>query len=495
MKKILSLVLVLAMLASSCMLLASCAKVSEKKAAADPFGVIANAFEISLSDFFTETKKVNDVIGKASKKGACNLVVATDLLDDGKLLQLDETLYIDTKKSAAVSESKITSGGKTYRYTVWADKEGLAVQSESLFGIKDTLSLNFDRFIEEFDKSALNKMLGLSSSLTQMLTDTVKTVSSSFDEKAPLIPEEEAEEMVQKIYEILNQKITAEKIAIGDAKEADHIVISYTLTPECILEFCELAIDMADKHEISLGNYDAQKLEESLAAAKKMLQNVGDLELNMIFYIQAKSGALSQMDLELNYRPADKKMENTSADVSVIFSEDQLSVVGNVYEGKEKYELDAAMTKATKGDKTTYEINAEATAGNVHIDLLNATYVYNKKSGNMEIDGKLSLNRADSITFDLDANLNIEKKSFTFSVESLNLRDSDEELLDFKKDRNNELSLTLKTIDELPALDEDAKDIMDVSREEWTNILDHMSKQFEEDDVEPDDTFHTGIGW
>ncbi len=480
MKKILSVLLVLCMLLSSCLVFSACGKVTEKKAAKDPFEIIATAWDTSLSSFFSDTKEIGEIDKEAGKMGSYQLILASDELDNGKLYEIDETLYMDHKGGALVSETKLTVAGTSYRASIWGDRESLALKSEAILGSKDTLMINFKQFLEKFEDSELKTALNLDEETTAQLLKSVEYLTKCFDEKNPPIPEEDVEKLTDDLCKILNQKIVEKEIAVGDEKKSKHIVISYSLDNDGWAELIDFYIGMIADYDIPVGD-SVTEPEETLTEFLRKLNEDGTLNISCDFAIHAKSGALSQMDVDMSFRPkttadGEETAENrVDIALSLAFTEDLLTLTGTFEAAGEEYKVEAEIEKTVKSDKTTYTFTAEAKTGNVRIDLLDATYTYDVKDGEIELEGFLALNEDDRATFDLKATCEvIKKKSYTVTVDTFKLSSNGENLLDFKKSRNNELSFSVSVIDELPERDEDAMDIVDMDQKDIEKLLTDM---------------------
>ncbi len=474
MKKRFASLLVLVLPVLCALLLTSCSGVTEKKAAKDPLGILSSALEQSFTDFFSGGADAREVVEKAVKKGSFNLILATDELADNRLNEIDETLYFDQKNDTVVSDTRLTVAGTSYRATVWGDKNSIAIKSESLFGNKNTLLLTFDRFIAEFEDSAL-KTVGFSDKETQKLLEAMEYLRRSMDEKDPVIPEKDAEKLIKEICTILGQEVSTEEVAIGDASEAKHIVMTYTLDTEAVEGLCDLYLRVVKDYDIP-----AEDASETVESIKEELgDRNGKWEYVCKFYLNAKSGALARLDVEA----VDPTVVSDSAtdigldaSLSLVFTEDALTLTGTVKTDGEEYTVDAKAEKTAKGDKTTYAFTATASRGNIDIKLLNLTYTYDAKSGAMTLVGSVAVDEQDRVELDIAATCKVTKKEVNFTVDSAVFTYGKEELFEFKKDRANELSLVVKVLDEIPAMDEGATNIMDMNKGDWEKLLDDFEK-------------------
>ncbi len=483
MKKLLPILLVFSLLIAGCLVLSSCSGMTESKASKDPFGAIGTAMDTSLTSFFSDDEDIAKIDEKAAEMGSYNLILATDMFPDEKLYELDETLYIDKKGNAVVSETKLTLAGEVYRATIWGDKKGVALKSESLFGSKDTLKLTFDRFIAEFKDSDLCAALELDEETAAEVVATVEKLVKSLDEKNPVIPAKDAKELEKKLYEIFAQEITSETLTI-DGKEVDCIRITYTLNNEKFAELVDLYMTMAKDHEL-LSEKDYAEVDEMLSSLVDDLNESVRLDLTCSFCINAKSKALAQLDIAASVDPVlpedveitdDESVAGVEANLSLTISESKITLAGDVNTMGEKFDLTMEIAKKVKDKKATYTFTAGMRKGNIRMDLLDATYEYDKSTGKITFNGFIATGETDSINFELEGLCEIKEDSYTYSLKSFKILEDEEELFAFKSDRNNELSLTVSALKEIPAVDEDAKDIMDMDEAAWTEFMQNLSE-------------------
>ncbi len=485
MKKILSVLLVLCMLALVAISFSACGKVDEKKATKDPGGVLTTAFDTALSSFFSDGTDLKKIQEKASEKGSYHLILASDNLGDGKLYEIDETLYIDRKGEAFVSESKVTSAGTVYRASIWGDKESLALKSESLFGNKDTLYINFNSFLKNFEESDLRAALGVDEETTQYILEIAAHLVQVLDGTDPIIPVDHRKDLMDDLYEILGQTIAEKDIAIGDGKKADHIILSYTIDNDTIAALFDFCADVIRDYELP-GDED---IEEYVAMTDELVDALnasGKLEIACAFYINARSGAMAQTDVEITFTPTattsayttDVEDESDVVDLAftMIFGEDRLTLEGTLDADGSSYQITAEATKKTKSGKTTYTFVADAQRGNVRIDLLEMTCNFDEKKGAIEMTGFVAVDEYDRMTIDMAATCETSKTEYVLSLESLLIRNGKEDVFDFKKSRNNEVSLTVSVIENLPERDVDAEDIMDMTTADWSQLISDMEK-------------------
>ena len=108
MKKILSLLLVLCMIATSCVLFSSCAKVSTKDVEKDPQATLSEAIQNTSASFFTDEANANKVINEALKSGSISVLFESPDLLGGMITKISETIYLDGTNQKFVSDTNVT---------------------------------------------------------------------------------------------------------------------------------------------------------------------------------------------------------------------------------------------------------------------------------------------------------------------------------------------------------------------------------------------------
>ncbi len=485
MKKILPMLLVLSMLVAGCLLLSSCSGVTEAKAEKDPVDAIGSAMDNAFTSFFEEEKDLAAINKKAADKGSLNIVLATDMLPDGKLYELNETLYLDLKGSNVVSETKLTIAGTSYRASIFGNKESLALKSESILGTKDTFKITFDRFLAEFKDSDLAKSLNLDAETADEILKIAETITKAFDEKDPIIPKKDMEKLTKEMLEILKQEIKSETLTV-DGKEVTCVVMTYSINNENFAELVEFYLQLLKDYDLlsMFGEVEMDmEIDEMLGTIVDDLNETAELDMSLALYINGKTGGLVQANLDINIEPiadpdlpAEYASDPVEISLALTVSEKKMVLEGDIYADGEEAQLTVEIAKAKKDDKISYTFTAGMRQGNVHIDFLDATYAYDKKTGDITFDGFIAVDQSDRISFELKGLCEIKDDSYTISLKSFAVMNGKEELFNFKTDRNNELSVTVSAVKEIPAVSEDAIDIMDMDEKAWSEFVENIQK-------------------
>lgn len=463
MKKILSVFLAVCMLATMCLSLAACSSVSVKKVEKDPAGTISTAFENALSDFFEDDAGAEKVLKKVRKKGSVDILVASNDLMGGGLTEINEVIYLDQKKNAFVSDTKVIYDGHRYKATVWGDKEGLTFKSASIFGTDDALSINFDSFINDFSDSELfdylHELLGLTDDHAEDIVALVESLRGVMEGQPGALSEKEADKLIQDLAEIFKQTVESEEIENANGKKVDGIVVSYKVDNKKINKAYELLVE-------TFNDLDTDEEVEDLELPY-------DIEADIFITINAKTNTVSTVKVRADVAPIDpwtgEVGDTIKADLLCTFTEEKISLTGKVKMDGVLYTLDAGIEKAKSGDNVSYNAYASFKTGNVRIEVLDLSCVYNKKTGDLTIDGSIAIDENNSINMAVTATYTVNKTEIVFELGSVRILDGEDVMFSFKED--DDLRIVIKSLDEIPTPDSNAVDIVTMDRDEVGDLF------------------------
>ncbi len=472
MKKILSVILILSMLAACLLVMSSCGKVSERDLKNDPYAVIDEAMDKSMNEFFSDEAGLGAVVKKASDKGKYTISFAGDDILGGELTKIVETIYFDKKNNAVVSDTEIVYNGETLSALIYGQKDKLALESNTLFGSSTALLFDLKTFNEKFEKSDLAELLGVDKDDIKDVKELLNTLldDEAFDVEAN---QEKIEKLCNELYAMMDQTVSTEKIKDADGNEIKCLVSKYTVTNENLKKILKHVFDFAmeEMGDITLsdGNRDMSEIREEFDEIIAELDENLDVDLKMSIYINSKSGALYKMTIDGNVTEKDDFNGNvvgTNCKINseMLFTDTEMSFTACVEVGDETVTADVSVKKEVDGKNVKYELSAKVGSGSVEMNLINAVYEY-KKDGSITVDIKLpkelsSEGIPSKIT--LSGNVEVEKKSAEISFNSLML---DDESFDF------DLSIKIEAVDNIPQIPSGAKDIVDITEDEWAKIV------------------------
>ncbi len=488
-KKIISLVLTIAMLAGACLLLSACGDkgISEKDLQKDPVAVLDKVYANTTEAFFTDDAGIHKTMGKSIDKGSVNVTIASDeLFADTGLSKLSGTVYFDTAKPAVAADALLTYEGQDLKAILFADKTGVALQSADILGGAGAYALLFESFRDLAADSPLAEMMALDEETLAEIRRAVAEISDMLSKKAEE-NEKELKKLEAEFLEILKQTIATEKVEIDKETTVTYLTVSYTLDMETLKALLDrLIAEMAT--ELSPEEY--QELQDTYRELWYENSPYFGLDLTEKVYIDPKTATIAKVTLAgtLSVNPnsiptpytdedgktwvADDKTE-IGLDMTLTFSESEISLKAKLDADGERITASAILSKEKAEDVTTYALSIKVGASGVTIDLLDGTYVYDKKSGDIIITAKimgggggvLAGLTEKPLTATVKANLAVTKDSATLKLLSADLFGEKLEPGD-----NDEISITVKKLKEIPAMPKDAKDITTLTKAEWEKL-------------------------
>ena len=466
MKKILSAMLAFCMLASACFTLTACSGVSAKTVEKDPVGTISEAFGNALSAFFGDDAGAQKTLEKARKKGSLDITLASNDLMGGDLTEVNEIIYLDQKNNAFVSDTKVVYDGHRYKATVWGDKENLVFKSASVLGSDDALKVNFDSFTKYFAESALFDYLHANLDVTdEDAADVVKLVEQLrglMQGNVGTLTEKETKQLTKQIAEIFGQSVTTEQVKDENGKTVKNIVARYKVTNEKISEAYVLLEKAFVGEEL-----EVEGIEPSY-----------EIEADVYIYINAKTNAVSSVkvraDIVTPLNPITLGRDTIQTDLTLSFSEKQIALTGKVKVDNELYTVDAGIEKSQSGNKVTYDAHASFKTGNVRVEILELSCSYDKKTGELAVNGSVALDERDSISLSLTATYTANKNEVVFELGTVQVKDGEETLFAFLED--DDLRIVIKPLDEIPAPDSDAVDVVTMDKDDLDELFEGIGK-------------------
>ncbi len=490
MKKFLSILLALTMLLACASALTSCSDVNENDMEKDPSQTITDAVDKSTSAFFSDEAGLGEVLKKAAEKGKYTVSFKSDDLLGGELTKISETIYADKKANSVVSETSVTYKGNKLSATIYGNKDSVAFESESILGNDNALMVNFDKFISEFKKSDIAKLLNLDKESIKAITSSLESALSESD-----LDEKEMQEKIEKFYDdlikLMDQSVSTEKHEGPDGKEKDYVVSTYTIDNKSlqdILEFFyDYVMDQIGDIELPEGT-DLDDLEKEFKELLKEIDDHMDIDIEIKMYIESKSGAFYKLTVdgdmtiiteEFDYEYDMEKGEIESTLVSTdeidvkldgefVITENEISLTANILadgeELEEEYKIEAVLGKEVDDGNVKYDLSVTVGVGSTSIDVIDATYEY-ENNGDITIEIKLPkelMQSEKSLKIVLRGNIEVEKKSATITFDELKVGDEKYRF---------EFVVEIEAVDSIPQFPNDAKDIVEISEEEWEEIV------------------------
>ena len=452
MKKILSLVLVLCMLVTSCVLFSSCAKVNTKDIEKNPQATLNEAFENMSSDFFTDDADMGKVIKKALESGAVTLSFESEDLMGGMLTKISETVYMNEKDKKIVSDTAVTMGGEELAARIFFDKSGIAINSEAILGSNKTLAIKLATLSEKLENSFLATMMELEAEDMAEVKDTIEQIKiayeSGFEED-----KKEAEKFANELYKLLGQTVSTETVELPDGKKVKCAVASYSITNDTLEAFLKKAYE-----KYAPDDADA---DEAVGEMLASLDEAIELNVTAKVYINQKTNKVVKMGIGGSVT-AKEVDETATLALDLLFTDKEITVSLDVTDIEEPVSIDAKLTKEEADGTVTYKLSVDATSGSVTVNGINASYSYTKKTGDIALNLDIYNDGDERIAIELKGKITVTKDEAKIEFTSLKFADT---TVAFK------LTVGFKATAEIPEVPTDAKDVMDLTEEDWTEIM------------------------
>ena len=495
MKKIWITALLLCTLLTCCVLMSACGKgISEKDLKKDTIAVLNQTYENTIGEFFKDESGFDKVMESAMNKGSFNITVASDELMGGTLTKINETIYVDAKGSAFVSDTLVTVGGEDLSARIYGNNDALVLSSPSILGSDTAYALNFKTISEKFKDSALAKMMEISDEDMANVTAVINGLTASLS-KVDAEQTEETEKFIKELSTLAKQTVSTETETVED-KEVKYLVVTYTINNEVVKAIVDKFVTEMGLSEI----LDEKEMTEFQDAIKK-LDDMAEIDLSYKIYMDGKSEKIVKITMGGKIAvkgddAADK--QEFEVDATVLYSDVEISMNVKVKTPDETATLKLAILKEQTEAVTTYTLTANVGASGVTMDLLTATYSYDKKTGDITIEGKLGdmfaamLDYVDDLKLTVRMNCQVKKDEAILKLVSVKVGP-----IDISFEDANEVSITVKAGVEVPAIPTDAKDIMDLTEDDWTKLgesimtgkLGEIIGSIGSDDEDSDDDF------
>ncbi len=453
MKRVLSLALVLCLILSALLSFSSCGtKVSAKDVEKNPQKVLSDALSNTGRKYFNDNADAEKLIEKAKKLGSISISFESEeLLGEGKI---KETVYMDSENGKYVSDTDVSIMGMDLAARIFLDSKGIAISGESIFGSDLTLLFDLATIAEDFPDCALAEMMGFGSAGGEKedFTQAINVLKDGWA-KAFAKPGKDTLDFINECYRLLEQKVTTEQVEISEDKSVKCVVVTYTLDEDTIEAYYERVIEEYLDGETELKDAIKENFEDMLAGL--------DIDLTYQLCISQKTKEVVKLSLG---GTLEADGDEIALDMVAVFEADEIRIDATVdgLPDSQTVEAGIVITREEKDGTVTYSMSADGKMGSVSVDLFNATYTYVKESGDITIALDVFNEENERTELELKGNLKVTDKACTLTFTSLTVED---ETINFV------LTVAYEVLDQIPALPADAKDITDISAEDWGEIM------------------------
>lgn len=437
----------------TCIFFASCSAVSEREIEENPQKVLSQTIENTTSSFFAPDRDVQNVVNKSSKKGAITVSFESDKLMGGSLTKIKDVFYFDNENKKYVNEASMTIEDEILSATVFTDKAGIALSSEAFIGNDATYLLNFATLIENLDDSEVAKLLGIEA--TEENIDMLNQIKTSY-EKAFEQKSEENEALINEIYRAFDMMVSTE-----NTDDGSFIVVSFDIDNDSIKEAYEIILNEAIV-EIEDGEISKEDALESLEALLESIRITAETKL----YINKKTNSLAKntVELKIDEKIYDDYSTQFDGTLEFNYSKDEINVSLKCEEAEDISEVDLTIKNESTDKETKYTVIANVTMDDVSVEALNASYSYDKETGDILISADIctGIDEDENYSFELKGKLIITDKKAALKFTTLKMN---------KITIRFEALVSIEAVDEIPEIPSDAKDISTLTERDLEEIL------------------------
>ncbi len=453
MKKIISLILLTAMLLSLSVCFASCDEVSQEDFEKDAAISLIEAIENSTDEFFSDSQGLAKLFEKAKDEATLNLTY-DDQKDDGT--KIGATIYSDRGAGKYRVDASIFAEGENMSASLYADRKKIAVASNELFGDGKAYLLDYDTYDSVFfDK--LFADLDVDEDARKPFVDAVDAVIDSL-KKTAKESKKDFIELVDEICLIFGQTVQEKTEQNIDGKDTEYVVVHYNLTLERVIEvlkkiFTEAYGDLA-KAEEAIG-----RTVDDLVESLQQILGISDTKLVLDFYIDKKENKLSKIvgsgNVGLNGNSS-----FISYTLELAFNADSLQFRVDI-EGDVPSFISMKLSKEDTKTSLKYSFDLDLGSGSKTEHIIDAYISLSEESG-----FALELSASEKSLFKLSGDYKLSGKGLYLSVDSLTADNETKTGARFEI----ELSPSAKSV----KLPKNAVDIMSLSDEERKALADKL---------------------
>ncbi len=431
MKKIISILLVMVMLFTGCVMFSSCSAVNENDLKNDPYTTLNTALQNTSIRFFAEDAKTNKVVQKVEEgKGKITLSFESAELEIPKS---EVAIYSDSKAQQVIANFSTNIDGTALGADMYINKDMLALASSSILGTDDAFAVYFATFANDLKDSFLSQMLGLDA---EDISEIVKNFNDAFEQAD--LTEEELKNDFKEICEALKMSVATED---GD------IVSTYVINNETL------------RAVLSGDNYISDMITDA------DLDDLDEVTFNVTakIYIAPKEGFVKEIKLDGSFSDEE---ERASISASLKFEADKIALHIDGSADGDAFSADIVLSKNVTADQTSYNLIITGGTNNVTAKILDATYTITK-AGDITFTVDIIEDENNTIRAGFKGKYEVTDSKISFSVTELSLK---EDTYKFN------LTVSIEAVSEIPAFPSDAKDIAKMTQADWTALFENISK-------------------
>lgn len=446
MKKLLSVLLVVCMLISTCVLFTSCAKVNVKDVEKNPYETITEASIKTMAQFFTDDANISEAINKTMANGAVTVSLESKtLLGEMGINKISDTIYMNAADKKFVNDIFVNYNDQDLTARLFIDKNGILINSEDIINNKNTYGIYPETLAQKFKTSVLASTVFAGQDLDE-IENTLEQFRDAY--KEAFEKDVDAKEEFNKLAGLLKQEISEEEI-----DKNDYVVISYTISNETIK-----AVLNAYKSDMV---ENATDIDEMI----KELDDSAVIDLTVKSYLNKKTALFDLQTISgfITSKLGDDVESKADINVDVTYGANSININFKGINDDDEYKASAILTKEATDSTVKYALALSVSENDVTKAIKPFTYTYTRESGDFIIDLDLSdIVDDESALIAIQGNVKGTADSTEIAIKSVKY---DEVTLS--------LNLTVKfdATAQMPETPSDVKDAVDLTEDDLTNIL------------------------
>ncbi len=410
MKKIISLILLTAMLLSLSVCFASCDEASQKDFEEKAGISLIEAIDNSMDAFFSDSRGLAKLLEKAKDESTLNITY-DDQKSDG--IKLNATMWANKGDGKYKLDANISAEGKNLSASLYADRKKIAVASNELFGDGKAYLLDYDTYDSVFFDKLLED-LEVDEDARKPFVDAIDSVIDAL-EKSAKESKKDFIELIDDICLTFGQKVAEKTEQNGDGEDVEYIVVHYNITIERIIEVLKKIFtvaygDLATAEEVMGSTVD------KLVSELQYILGVKDAKLVLDLYINKKENRLSKISGSGNFIGY-ASVQFTSYDVNAIFNSDSLQLRLDI-DGEAESFIKMKLDKIDTEQNLKYVFDMDAGNEKSTENIIDA---YISLSEDNKFDVHLSV--ASQSIFKLAGDYKLSSRELSFSVSSVTVDD------------------------------------------------------------------------
>lgn len=463
MKRILSLLLMLSLLVSSCLLFTSCDKTGVKDFDKNAVASLEEAYQNATGDFFVLDRSLGSVLKRTMGCGSLAFELEGDMLEP--MTKIGETIYIDAENSKYVSDTVLLADGQEISLRAYLDKSGIALSSPALIGV-GTYRFAFSTFSEKFADSTMADLFADGDA--EVIADVLETVAEIEELYTAAFTKAEAatDALRNDLLKQLALTNTAGQKTVNGT-ELSCVVTTMSITNATLRAYLLKSAEAIE---------DATEKASTVSGYNELMDEIDEtctLAITLTYYTDVKTNKVAAIAFGGSVTPkVDTDDEDSMIAVEIpsaltfeaelLFTENKIALAASFTADGETVGIDLEAVKAVNGNVTTYTLSCDAKTPSATLDLANLTLTYDKGTEALTLTGDVMDDAQTRTSLTLAGTLHIATDAATLTFTSLTFG---EETLTFR------LSVTATALESIPTLPSDAKDLVDLTEGEWVDLL------------------------